>query len=159
LTIRRGLQLFAVLLLLSAGQPSGAQAQPGYPPSSPDMALSPDAGPLGTAVNASGSGCSPNANLTLTFEGTILGTGRADSSGAFNLSIVIPAGARRGPGTVTVSGTGCTQSAIFTVTWRSGQAYTGANIRGLSVAGVGLAIVGAMLVLATRRRRDAKRPV
>jgi hypothetical protein len=155
--MRRVLQVFAVLTILSTGRASLAQAQPGYPPSTPDVALSPGSGPPGTNVTVTGSGCAPNAVMTITFESKIVATGRADAAGAYDIVIVVPANAQRGPATVTVTGTGCNQSAIFTVTWRSGQAYTGANVQGLSAAGVGLAVIGAMLVFATRRRRDLRR--
>jgi hypothetical protein len=156
--LRRTLQLLVVFSFLTAGGVSSAGAQTSYPPSVLGLQLGPTSGLPGTSVTVSGAGCSAGATVTISFDGQAVGTTTADPTGAFSATITIPAGAKPGAHKITASGTGCVLGATFTVPG-SGVAFTGANVLGLSAAGAGLAVLGAVLVLATRRRREASHTV
>jgi MYXO-CTERM domain-containing protein len=91
--------------------------------------------------------------VTISFDGQPVGTTTAGPTGAFSTTITVPAGAKAGKHSITSSGTGCVLAANFTVPG-SGVAFTGSNVLGLSEAGAGLALLGAVLVFVTRRRRE-----
>jgi hypothetical protein len=155
---RRTLVVLAVLSLgtLAWAAAAGAQTTPSYPPNASVLGLTVTAGGPGTSVTVSGSACTPGATVTVTFDGQVIGTTTAGPTGAFTMTVTIPAGATPGVHTILASGAGCSESATFTVpaVAASGVAFTGANVGGLSAAGAGLALLGAVLVFATRRRRE-----
>jgi LPXTG-motif cell wall-anchored protein len=150
--LRRTLRLLVVFSFLVAAGATSAGAQTSYPPSVLGLQLSTTSGLPGSPVTVSGTGCSAGATVTIAFDGVSVGTTTAGPTGAFSTTITIPAGAKPGTHSITSSGTGCVLGSTFTVPG-SAVAFTGANVEGLSAAGAGLAILGAVLVFATRRRR------
>jgi hypothetical protein len=129
--------------------------------------------PCGTTT-VSGTGFQPGETVTITLQGAVIGTATADATGAFSTSVTIPTGTSAGTYTIvstgsagdssstqlTVgSGTCGTPTPTFTTvsssTPTSGLAFTGADIaRLVEIAGIALG-VGGLLLLATRRRRQA----
>jgi hypothetical protein len=155
--MRRILAVLAVLSLGGLVWTVSAGAQTNYPPSVLGLQVTPGAGGPGSTVTISGTGCAAGAAITVTFDNQVIGTATAGPTGAFSTSVTIPAGATPGVHTLTASGAGCRDTGNFTVpsVGAAGVAFTGAHgITGLSEAGVGLALLGAVLVFATRRRRE-----
>lgn len=130
--------------------------------------------------------CAPGSVLTISFDGTPVGTTTSGAAGVFSTPIAVPAGALPGQHLITVSGPNCNQSSNFTVVAAAQVAaaqvaaaqvgapaaaaakpavaststlpLTGRNVVHLGEAGAGLALVGGALVLAARRRREPTNP-
>ena len=161
--MRRTLAVLAALCFGGLVCAMSAGAQTNYPPSVLGLQLSRSAGGPGSAVTVSGTACTPGATVTVSFDNQVIGTTIAGPTGTFSTSVTIPSGATPGVHTITASGAGCQSSATYTVpsnvaasgAGAAGIAFTGAhNLLGLSEAGAGLALLGAVLVFATRRRRQ-----
>lgn len=130
--------------------------------------------PCGTTT-VSGTGFQPGEAVTITLQGAVIGTATADATGSFSTSVTIPTGTPAGTYTIVSTGsTGDSSSTQLTVGSGScgtptptfttvssstptsgGLAFTGADIaRLVEIAGISLG-VGGLLLLATRRRRQA----
>jgi len=101
-----------------------------------------------------GSGCSANEPLEVVFDGHSIGTVSADASGAFAGSIDIPKGTAPGTHLLTVHGASCVFNANITVA--GNLAFTGSSSNTSTYVLVGFAavVVGLILVVGTRRRRQ-----
>jgi LPXTG-motif cell wall-anchored protein len=116
----------------------------------------------------------PGTTVTFTLDGgTVVGTAVAGSTGAATATVTIPAGTSVGAHTITAAGSNITDGTPLTVTAdltvvagvvvtaapaatgtlpKTGSSFTTLLLTG---AGVGLVVVGGLVVLAGRRRRDA----
>jgi len=155
--LRRAVLPVLILLLVTAATP-GAAFSATLARESTHLQLSPTAGPPGSPVGILGVGCSGGAALTVSFDRQTVGTTTADPSGGFATTVTIPLAAVSGAGTISVVGPGCRESASFSaqegVVGDGGATKTPAGIGPWEVA-AGLAVLGAVLVLAIRRRRAA----
>ena len=147
------------------GQPSGRP--PAYPPGECNLALSQSAASRGQVVHATGTGYAPGETVTVTVAGRSAGTAVADSVGAFSLDFTVPADAPVGRTQVLASAASRELSAAFEVVAAAeasrasaagerGAATlsaTGSDAAKLTLAGIGLVLIGTVLVIVVRRRR------
>jgi LPXTG-motif cell wall-anchored protein len=100
-----------------------------------------------------GTGCAANEPLTVSFDGTPIGTVTAGQTGDFSGQVNVPAGATSGAHVVTVQGATCVST--FTIDVAGRLAFTGSSSHTSTIVLVGVAavIAGLVLLLATRRRR------
>jgi LPXTG-motif cell wall-anchored protein len=105
-----------------------------------------------------GSGCTANELLTISFDGTPVGTIHADPSGAFAGSLSIPPGTAPGAHQLTVRGSACVFTATVTVVGAN-LAFTGSSSHTSTyvLGGIAAVVVGLVLVVTTRRRRHGVR--
>jgi hypothetical protein len=82
------------------------------------LTLTPSSGPAGSKVLVKGGGFDASETVTVTYQGTTVGTATTNSDGAFALHFVVPTGTGIGYTTVSASGgtSGIYASATFTVT-------------------------------------------
>lgn len=114
-------------------------------------AADPTSGTTGTAVTWTAGGFAAGEVVTFRFCSlqTVVGTDVADASGNAHVAFNVPATASVGACTITATGTsGRVVSTPFTVT--GGLAYTGAQIMFWVMAGLGLAALGAGLLMKRR---------
>jgi hypothetical protein len=129
------------------------------------LTLTPTAALPGTTITVSGGDRVPGSTVTITFDNTVIGTTIADATGSFTTTVTIPADAASGSHTISASGgaAGCETSAmvlaeVITPAPPPALSFTGAhNVYGLAEIAAGLAFLGAVLVFATRRRREISR--
>ena len=139
---------------------------PGYPNCPPSITVDNTNPSAGDQVNVSGSNWCPGSTVEIFLDGTSVGTAVVDSKGNFSTDITIPAGTPPGPHIITVKGlgfgTGTTcgppqvQSRTITV-GGGGQAggnlpFTGSNISAGMLILFALIVVGAVSIVAGRRR-------
>lgn len=161
------------------GQPSGRPpgvppAQPGqgdgrppqYPPGRCQLALSQAAGQRGDTFQATGNGFVPGEQVSLSLGRQPLTTATADANGAFAATLTVPADAAIGRTEVLAAGQSQQLSAAFEVLGDNAAAAaapsrssgtlprTGAELAAIGLFGVVLTVGGALLVQATRRRRE-----
>jgi LPXTG-motif cell wall-anchored protein len=100
-----------------------------------------------------GSGCAANETLTVSFDGTPIGTVMANQTGDFAGSVKVPPGTPPGTHVVTIKGASC--ESTFTIQVSGQLAFTGSSSHTSTIVLVGIAaiIAGTVLILATRRRR------
>jgi hypothetical protein len=134
--------------------PGGEVAE--YPPTGGIVVENPNPN-VGGEVVFRGSGCVANEPLQVLFDGHPIGTITADGSGAFAGSMAIPPGTAPGAHTLTVRGSSC----VFNTTINVGGnlAFTGSSSHtGTYVlAGIAAVVIGAMLVMGSRRRTKMRR--
>ena len=92
----------------------------------PVITLNPTSGPLGTPVDITGTGFSPNSTVTITFGGDTLPESpvTTNSSGGFSLTFVVPGESSSGPKPVVATQGSNSASKTFTVTETSGLLAT-----------------------------------
>lgn len=174
------------------GRPASPPRQPAdrppeYPPGKCQLRLSRSVVAAGGTLQGAGAGFAPGAPVRVTMAGATLASTTANSAGAFETDLVVPASTEPGTHTVNASGPsgsrGGTQvlSASLVVTPAEGAAGGGAGGRAatgapgaeggsdlprtgsssplpLSLAGVSLLAVGTAAVVAARRRSTQGRP-
>jgi|SRR5688500_10887702 len=147
------------------GPPPGRP--PAYPPGECNLALSQSAASRGQVVHASGSGYAPGETVTVTVAGRPAGTAVADSVGAFSLDFTVPNDAPVGRTQVLASAASRELSAAFEVIaaaeasrgsaaeneGAAALSATGSDAAKLTLAGIGLVLLGTVLVIVVRRRR------
>jgi hypothetical protein len=115
--------------------------------------------PAGSKVTLTGSGYLPLSTITLVIYSTptVLGTVQADANGNFSYAVTVPAGFS-GAHSLVASGVGLNGRPRnlrmdVTIAPKAAElAYTGASITGPAVAGLLALVVGAGLLVASRRR-------
>jgi LPXTG-motif cell wall-anchored protein len=100
-----------------------------------------------------GTGCAANETLTVSFDGTPIGTVVAGQTGDFSGQVNVPAGTPAGTHVVTIKGATC--ESTFTVDVAGQLAFTGSSSHTSTIVLVGIAaiVAGTVLILASRRRR------
>lgn len=128
----------------------------GYPPGSPTVESSSGTPAPGASIDITVSGFCPSSSVVLDIDGTTVGGGTTDGSGSVTITITAPATA----GTYTVTATGggeCSDvaSLAIVVTAGGGLPSTGSNstMPGLQIAIVAVLVGGALVGLASMRRR------
>jgi LPXTG-motif cell wall-anchored protein len=126
----------------------------------------------GGQITLSGNGWKAGSTVTLTLNSTpvALGTATVDASGAFTKTVTIPADTAAGTHTITVSGTdpaGAPRTVSVTITVSAAATTaapaastlprTGSSSMPITLAGLALLVLGALLVLQGRRRVNATR--
>ena len=126
----------------------------------------------GGQITISGNGWKAGSTVTLTLNSTpvALGTATVDASGAFTKTVTIPADTTAGTHTITVSGTdpaGAPRTVSVTITVSAAATTaapaastlprTGSSSMPITLAGLALLVLGALLVLQGRRRVNAMR--
>ena len=152
--------------------PAGAQV---YPPNQCSLALSVSAATPGQTIIIGSANCSPGFAAGATLEITLesdpvhLATATADANGQFSTPVTIPEDATVGPHTVVAKGQGANGSTLTInaeLTIRSATAgagapgalaFTGSDSLPLVWIALALLTVGTALVLAVRRRAQARR--
>jgi len=128
----------------------------------------------GGSLTVNGTNFQPNESITLTLQGTTLGTPTADPTGSFGpTKVMIPPDTTPGDSyTIVATGTsgdssstgadiatscGTASGLAFTggAGSGSGLAFTGADIAAMSSVGAIALAVGGMLILTARRRRTS----
>jgi hypothetical protein len=189
--VLRRLGVIAAPLAMSAGL-MGTAATFVAPPASAAAVLNYGAGPIivTLAFNANGSitihivggGFRHHIDLSITVRSTPeqIGTTMSDANGNFAASALLPSNLAPGEHTVTVSGDGVTESAVFTLpgnasvapssfstpaasgTSSSGSsssgssgplAFTGTDVTAVAAVGGGAIAGGGLLVMSSRKRR------
>jgi LPXTG-motif cell wall-anchored protein len=141
---------------IPGGGGGGAGGGAEYPPTGGIVVTNPTVD-VGGEVGFRGSGCVANEPLTISFDGHPIGTINADASGSFAGSISIPKGTAPGTHVLTVQGSGCVFNTTITVA--GSLAFTGSssNTSTYVLAGIAAVVVGAVLVIGSRRRRRGVR--
>ncbi len=133
----------------------------------------------GASLTVSGSGFAGGATITISINGTAVGTTTATAGGSFSTSVTVPASTPVGPASVVASSDSCNHSASTTTeilsaggttstnvggtsatakptaavaTTSSTLPRTGSNTGSLVAVAVGLTGLGAVALLAARRR-------
>lgn len=168
---------FAALLpvLAVSGAPVSAQGSPcapggptaQYPPSACGLTIAATQARPGESVALSGAGFRPNTTVALEFRSApvSLGSAPVNASGVFSTTVVIPADASPGPHTIAATGvdpSGAARELTSTITVLGAQATsdvlprTGSSLTvPAGIAGIVLVGMGALAVVAARRRRTA----
>lgn len=120
----------AVAAMLAFLVPSASAQQ--YQPTA-TLVLSSSTARPGDTITASGTGCTPNATVSLFFGGVDLTTTTADSTGAFSTQITIPSNAT--PGVHEISDS-CGASSNITILSASGTGGGGTGGGGSQEGGV-----------------------
>jgi hypothetical protein len=179
-----GLTALGLTPLVATAAPAGAQGDPEYPPGSCQLALSVSVAERGQTVLASTvnctSGCNPGATVTLELLSApiFLTSARSNGDGLFtNVPFVVPQEATLGPHIVRSTCPGAeidtlVLTAPLTVVARGGGqpparegggggalAFTGSDSVLLVWFALILLTIGTALVLAARRRAEARRRV
>lgn len=170
--------LVAVLPALAlAGAPASGQTAspcapggptPQYPPAACGLSVALSQARPGTPIPVSGSGFAPASTVAVEFRGpgATLGTAQARPDGSFATTVVLPLDATPGTHVLAATGTdplGRARELTATITVLGVTASRGVDLPRTGagsvvpagVAGVALTGVGALLVLAVRRRRAA----
>jgi hypothetical protein len=135
-----------------------------YPPGTqPTTTVSTQTPVAGSSVTFCGSGFQPGETVAITLGGTPQDSAVADGSGAFCSTVVLGATLT---GTQTLTATGLSSGSTSSLTIRiagasasagtapsGGLAFTGAAVIGIGALGGLLLIGGAIMVLASRRRK------
>lgn len=135
---------------------------PGYPSCPPSISVDNTNPSAGDQVAVSGSNWCPGSTVEIFLDGVSVGTAVVDGSGSFSTDITIPAGTAAGPHEITVEGLDSTcqnpqtQSRTITV-GGAGQGggnlpFTGSNISAGLLILMALIVVGAVSLVAGRRR-------
>ena len=100
-----------------------------------------------------GTGCAAKEPLTVSFDGTPIGTVTAGQTGDFSGQVNVPPGTKPGTHVVTIQGTTC--QSTFTVDVAGQLAFTGSpsHTSTIVLIGISAVIAGLVLIVATRRRR------
>ncbi len=151
-------RLLAAFVGLLASVAIAAPVAAGYPPGAPTVESSSGTPAPGASVDITVTGFCPSAPVEVDIDGTTVGSGTTDGSGSATITITAPATA----GTYTVTATGggeCSDvaSLAIVVTAGGGLPTTGSNttMPGLQIAIVAVLVGGALVGLATLRRRSA----
>jgi hypothetical protein len=84
--------------------------------SAAELALSASAGPPGTKLTATGTGFTPGAAVTVSFDATALKSATVGAAGTFKAAVAVPGGASPGAHTFTATDSSAVSaSAAFTV--------------------------------------------
>jgi LPXTG-motif cell wall-anchored protein len=118
---------------------------------------------VGGIASFRGSGCAPGETLSVLFDGSQVGTVPSDGAGNFAGSITIPQGTNPGDHLLTVRGSACELNVVVNVVGAAATralAFTGSSSHTLTYVLVGFVavMVGAVLVLGSRRRRSSGAP-
>lgn len=166
--IRRMLVLGAmVFAALAATAMLATSAGVQYVPGQPGIIVDPGCSPVGGNITVEGSGVPANSVVTITVNGTTLGTATANGDGDFlTASLPLPATLTSGQytlhattGSVDLTATldvatgPCAVSAATVAQSPGTLPVTGTNSGEWVKAGLSLVAIGGLLVLATRRRR------
>lgn len=156
--------LKAVLLLsglfLALGGASAAQAQDYGPP--PGISVDNSTVVQGGNVTVRGTACLPGASVTVSMNGSVVGTAVVAADGTWVLTFAVPT--TTAPGAYSVSETGCvngggqlsTSVTVLGATVTAGTLpYTGSSTEMPIRVGVVLVTAGALLVFAASRRKAA----
>lgn len=135
-------------------QPDGGSAQ--YPPQGEIVVENPNA-VVGGQVQFRGSGCQANEALAILFDDHPIGTISSDPSGAFAGEIGIPKGTAPGAHLLTVRGSGCVFNATITVAGTLAFTGSSSNTSTYVLVGIAAVVVGLVLLVGTRRRRNGIR--
>jgi hypothetical protein len=130
-----------------------------YPPSGGIVVDQPNV-EVGGVATFRGSGCAPGETLSVLFDGTQVGTVPSDGQGNFAGSVTIPQGTSPGEHLLTVRGSACELNVVVNVLGAAATrslAFTGSSSHTLTSVLVGAVavMVGAVLVLGSRRRRSS----
>jgi hypothetical protein len=162
--------MLALAVVLGAATSAMAQS---YPPAPRPLTISDSSVVPGQPVTVSGEGAEPGAIVTITFasDPVVVATTTAAGDGTFSASFTVPDNARAGLHTVTATSGGvvlgtvtvrvlaaatATSRPTETETAESAEselAFTGLNMLLKVGVGLGMILVGAVLLLAVRRRR------
>jgi hypothetical protein len=116
-------------------------------------AIVPDNGPVGTTATVSGQG-QPGETFNFTFCTKLIpiGSATADQTGFYTLTFAVPTDANTGECHVrSVGSLGTVVDVAFTVAATPALAYTGAQIVFWVIGGLGIAAIGAGLMLNRRK--------
>jgi hypothetical protein len=167
LALSTALGLFTAAPALAA--PSGVPAC--YPNCTPTGSVSDNTPTPGETITVTGGNFCPNSQITVLFDGEVIGHGRADGSGQFSDQVTIPANASPGHHVITLSGLGsdCTTPATVEIPITvvsgieggagagggggGGVAFTGANISLGMLVLAAMVIIGAASLIVGRRRK------
>ena len=168
MTARRLATVLAVLAATAVGY-APAQAQTTtcpssttYAPSSGTATVTDSTVTPGQTVTVSGGGFASGSTVTISLNpgGTALGSDTAGADCSFSAAVTIPTSVLAGSYTIQASGTDPSGnarvlSAAVTVGAAGGLPTTGSNnTEPLTVAGIGLILIGAAAVVVVRRRRS-----
>jgi len=117
----------------------------------------------GQQVKLHGTGYQPNSLVSVIIYSTpqVLTAVQTDASGAFDVTVTVPAGLASGNHTLVAAGvdrSGQTRYMNLPITVTAGTAelaYTGASVIGPGIAGLLALVVGSGLLIVSRRRRSA----
>lgn len=98
----------------------------------PSFSISPSEGVPGTIVIATGFGFEPDETVQVTFSGSSIATTTASSTGAFSITVVVPA---LGPGSYSLGGVGETSGASASSSFTLAAPYSPAAMSQMAVAG------------------------
>jgi uncharacterized membrane protein len=149
--------LFAAMLMLAGGANAASVAPPPGGGTGGVHITNPSPQPGGT-VTVSGQNCDVNSPVTVSFDGTQIGSGTTDGSGNYSITVTIPSDASPGHHTITVTGASCSGTLGIEVVAPSSAngggslAGTGVAVVGIGALGVVLLVGGGMMLLAGRRR-------
>ena len=149
------------------GQPRRPSGRPAYPPGECNLRLNKGVAAQGESVQAVGSGFGAGSTVRLELNGASVGQATADPQGAFTADFTVPSNAALGQGTVTATAGARQQFAALEVlaaaenarssrgerTAAGALSRTGDDIGTLASIGGSLVMVGAVIVIAARRRR------
>lgn len=152
-----------VALLTMAGSASAQQ----YPPQEGTLAANRTQAAPGEPITISGTGC-PNTRVTVSFDNQVVGTTQGNAAGNFSFTFNVPSNASPGRHTITatcVLGNGQTRRMTTQITVVAAAAAarppragtlprTGESPIPMALGGASLVALGAMAVIATRRRRS-----
>lgn len=155
--------LIAVLGVMFAAVALAGPANADYPSTTPSSSVGDETPAVGGTVTVSGSGYAPGERVTIKLSGgATLGTATANSSGAFSMSVKLPAGVT-GAQTIVFTGatSGRTSSTSIVVggvgsgstTTGGTLAFTGAAVIAIGSLAILLVIGGGLMMLAGRRRK------
>jgi len=139
---------------------AAASVPAGYPANSGTLTVNDTTVTAGQAVEVTGDGFAPGAEVALEFRSTpvSLGSASATGGGVLSTTVTIPASASTGTHTIVATGEGAAGgtlvlSAEITVEGAGGGglAFTGGNTWALAVAALGAMAVGWLLISVTRR--------
>jgi hypothetical protein len=164
MSVRRLAAAVVVALCMIVAAISFSGSASAYPPgTNPVIALDHNSGPVGDAVQVTGTHFTPNSTARLEFHSTIvlIQSLPTDGNGGFVVTIHVPNVALGGHQVVGVDlSTSKKASAAFTVTAAGAGSGSGGAPAGTGVAVVGMASVGlvlfvggSLMVMAGRRRK------
>ena len=104
-----------------------------------------------------GSGCLANETLQVSFDGHPIGTISADAGGTFAGSITIPPGTAPGAHLLTVQGSVCSFNATINVAGNLAFTGSSSHTETYVLGGIAAVVVGFVLVVGSRRRRNGVR--
>jgi hypothetical protein len=152
-----------VLVAGSAHADTCPTTSPKYPSDTCGISTSTNSGVPGSDVTVAGDGFSKNCGVVVRFDSTQVGTATSNSAGHFSTTVTVPSNASAGTHSITASDQ-CssfvlaTQFTVNAVSGSGGLPFTGAVFWPLLFGGSGLVVVGFLLVVAGRHRRQGVTP-